>query len=178
MFYCQIMKLYTLGYQGLTIDEYIKHLIRFRVGHLLDVRENAWSQRPEFIKSNLRQSLTQAHIDYVHVASAGNPAAFRKTATSAEECLGLYRQYLHSNPQCLDELISYIRYGDESNRFACLTCYERKPSECHRSVLIEELLRAEPQIEVVHLPFINDPKPMSLSLHQSSFLSPLFLLGK
>jgi uncharacterized protein (DUF488 family) len=60
------MKLYTLGYQSLSERLYLQTLVNAGVGIVIDVRENAWSQRPDFIKSNLRSALATRNIDYNH----------------------------------------------------------------------------------------------------------------
>ena len=129
------MKLFTLGYQNLNVELYVKSLVNAGVGIVLDVREHAWSQRPAFIKSNLRSSLLSAGIEYQHVKDAGNPSRNRKTARNATECLSRYRRHLKDHAGCLAELLTIIRNGSEAGRPACLTCYERESQNCHRSVL-------------------------------------------
>ena len=37
------MRVYTLGYQQISLDEYMETLVEARVGIVLDVRETAWS---------------------------------------------------------------------------------------------------------------------------------------
>ncbi len=169
------MRIYTLGYQGLSAVSYIKILRASYVGVVLDVRENAWSYRPEFVKSPLEQALRKASIDYLHIRSAGNPSENRRTASSADECLSRYREYLYGNPQCIGELYSYIRMAYERGRPACLTCYERAQHQCHRSILIEFLKELEPAIEPVHLPLEIRPLTKPQSLLKTSFVGPRFL---
>lgn len=174
------MKIFTLGYEKISFDVYTHALINANVKILIDVRERAWSQRPEFIKSSLKRGLAQSGIQYVHIPSAGNPSINRKTARSAAECMRRYHQYLKSNPECLGEILSYIKYSSEKGFNACLTCYERDPNYCHRSVLIKELLRVEPEIMPIHLqPSQNIEKARlvedSPSLLKTAFLTPALL---
>jgi uncharacterized protein (DUF488 family) len=144
-------KVYTLGYQGIKLADYVAKLTDSNIGVVLDVRENAWSYKPGFSKTPLAKALTEAGIEYVHVPSAGNPSSNRKTATSASECLDRYRVYLDDNPACLDELMAHIKRASDDGRFTCLTCFERQPSECHRSILIEALLAIDPRLDTTHL---------------------------
>lgn len=169
------MRIYTLGYQGLTVAAYIKTLRASQVGVVLDVRENAWSYRPEFVKSTLGQSLAAAGIEYIHVRSAGNPAENRRTASSPEECLSRYRDYLNEHPECTGELYSYVRLAHERGRPACLTCYERAQHQCHRSILIEALKELEPAIEPIHLPLPIRAVVRHHSVLKTAFLDPHFL---
>lgn len=173
------MKLYTLGYQSLSERLYLQTLVNAGVGIVIDVRENAWSQRPDFIKSNLRSALATRNIDYNHLKTAGNPSSNRKNARSASDCLRRYRQHLRAHAECLVELLALIREADNRGRPACLTCYERDSKNCHRSILIEELRTIAPALTTYHLqPTLQVPtktlKPFR-SLMSDAFLSPALL---
>ena len=176
------MRIYTLGYQGLSSALYVQGLINAGVGLVVDVREHAWSQRPAFVKANLRNTLAAAGIDYCHVKEAGNPSRNRKAAKTATECLTRYRSYLRGNASCLDQLLLIIQKADEMGRPACLTCYERDSHECHRSILLEELAAVAPTLLSVHLEPTLPTKtkawrhePSRNSLTSTAFLTPALL---
>jgi uncharacterized protein (DUF488 family) len=143
---------YTLGYQGITIERYIGILQAASVGIVVDVREVPWSHKPGFCKSYLQKALDQAGIRYVHVRAAGNPSSNRRTAKSAQECLRRYRTYLRGNEACINDLLSLLDREMNENRSACLTCFERFHGECHRSILTEFLAVRDPELSFVHLP--------------------------
>jgi uncharacterized protein (DUF488 family) len=146
------------------------------------VRDHAWSQNAAFIKSTFGHNLAAAGIRYIHVRSAGNPPEIRKTAATPEECLRRYREHLLKNLSCVGELYSHARLAFESGHPACLTCMERLPENCHRSVLTEALLDEDPQIEIVHLPLVAPVDlrrrvkdlPSARSLFGNAFLDPKF----
>ena len=178
------MKVFTLGYQTLSSDLYVRTLVNAGVGIVLDVRERAWSQRPEFVKGTLNDALYVAGIRYIHVKAAGNPAQNRKTARSAAECLTRYRIHLKTNVASLHALLTEIRAASGDGRPACLTCYERIYTDCHRSVLIEELQVLAPEIVVVHLEPSVAPKKANNRIQRaitadspfgSAFLAQAFL---
>ena len=176
------MKIFTLGYQGLSPELYIRSLINAGVGTVIDVREHAWSQRPEFVKAPFKKTLASSNIQYQHIKAAGNPSENRKTARSAAECLGRYRTYLRSSPECLRTLLIAIEKAEQSGRPACLTCFERRYEECHRSVLIEELKLLESSLSPIHLePFVAPKKKKAKrssstpSLLITAFVGPDFL---
>jgi len=178
------LRVFTLGYQGLSSDLYVRSLINAGVGTVLDVREHAWSQRPEFVKSSLRNALSGVGIEYAHIPTAGNPSKNRKTAKSAAQCLGRYRKHLTRNDACLRSLIFVIEAAAKTGKPACLTCYERSYSQCHRSILIEELLKLEPSLSPIHLEPYIEPKRRKTSVGSSrerpssfhtAFMAPAYL---
>jgi len=173
------MKLYTLGYQSLSGRQYLQSLVNAGVGIVIDVRQNAWSQRPDFIKSNLSRALATVDIDYYHLRAAGNPSSNRRNARSAKECLRRYRRHLRAHADCLVELLALVREADSRGRPACLTCYERDSTNCHRSILIQELHAIEPALNPYHLQptLYVQPKPFKpvRSLMSDAFLSPALL---
>jgi uncharacterized protein (DUF488 family) len=152
------MKVFTLGYQGLSLEKYVETLLASNVGIVLDVREVAWSYNRRYIKSVLQKTLLEAGIKYTHLRVCGNPSANRKTATSIEECLSRYRDYLKENSECLEILLEYVEHASKRNQPACLTCYEHKPEECHRNILTDSLLEIAPELQITHLKYIEATK--------------------
>ena len=145
------MNLYTLGYQGIGLDAYIERLRAVRIGVVVDVRETAWSHKRSFCKTLLREQLNSAGIEYIHVPSAGNPKQNRRTARSQQECLLRFGRHLRSNPTLLLDLVVVLRTVTERGLSACLTCYEKLPEDCHRSVLISALRPHFNEVKAVHL---------------------------
>jgi uncharacterized protein (DUF488 family) len=120
------MKLYTIGYQGLSLAEYVRILRQAQVGLVLDVRDHAWSQRPGFVKSTLRNELARVGVNYIrHAPFAGNPARIRKSARSAADCLRKYRAYIRAEEYAIQKLNQIIAESVTSGHPVCLTCYER-----------------------------------------------------
>ena len=70
--------LYTLGYEGLALDEFLARLHHARIDRLIDIRALPLSRRRGFSKSPLGDALAGADIEYLHLRAAGNP--FRKEA--------------------------------------------------------------------------------------------------
>ena len=115
----QKLKVFSIGYQGVSQQDYIEALIEAGVGMVIDVREHPWSQRPEFIKSLLQKALADHNIDYVHIRSAGNPSINRKKAKTNSECLKLYGKYLSKHRECLSDLLEFIKVAAKSGSPAC-----------------------------------------------------------
>ena len=174
------MKVYTLGYQGLNIAEYIRLLREADVRRVFDVRDRAWSQRPDFVKSSLQYELARAGIDYVHTPYVGNPPEIRKRAKSAADCLRKFRKHILRNAEAVKRLLCLIEDANRSNQASCLTCYERDAQDCHRSVLIDQFVLLDSRIEVIHLPLPERRRLTSLyarndSLQKTAYVQPLLL---
>ena len=114
----QRLNLYTLGYQGVDIDTYVQKLKAAGVGIVADVRETPWSHKRGFCKNILSTELSKAGIEYVHVKSAGNPKANRRTAPDLAECLRRYRYYLDENPTGISDLIEVVLTAASRKRTA------------------------------------------------------------
>lgn len=145
------MQVFSLGYQGLSLDQYTSALLEVGVGMVLDVRETPWSYNRRYIRSVMEKALNAVGIDYQHLKECGNPSANRKTASSPQECLDRYRTLLAGEQGCLDRLLSQIAAADSRGRPACLTCYEHDPVDCHRTILLEFIAERTPDLQIIHL---------------------------
>jgi uncharacterized protein (DUF488 family) len=145
------MNLYTLGYQGIDLSTYVNTLKEAGVGVVIDVRETPWSHKRGFCKTSLSAELLKAGIDYIHLRSAGNPKENRRTAASMEECLRRYRRYLEKNPKGVTDLVALLEAAKKQRKSACLTCFEKAPHECHRSILASSVISCMTRLTAVHL---------------------------
>ena len=130
------MTIYTIGYEGVTMDEFIAALQRAGVEQVIDVRALPLSRRPGFSKTPLRNTLAEAGIAYVHLKALGTPKEGREAARRHDRTT-LNRIY--ANQLALPEAqmqAAQMRELAEERRSALL-CYERDPSCCHRTLLLE-----------------------------------------
>jgi len=138
---------FTVGYQGRSLEDLCSLLIDMGVTLLVDIRERAWSQRPEFRKNALRRGLESVGIEYIHLKQAGNPFRPRgKESMDFIECAGKYRGYLQEHQMVVSEALELVKASE-----AAFFCYEADSNECHRSVLVEEIQRVFPSLGVEHL---------------------------
>lgn len=144
-------KVYSLGYEKKTIDEFIKILEEAKVSILLDVREFAWSYKQDFRKNRLHSALAKVGIDYYHVSNAGNPKSIRKKYSKSKTVLSKYREYLNKTESGVQEIKSIIATAKKENKNICLTCYEKDFDCCHRSVLLSKIKQSMPRLSVKHL---------------------------
>lgn len=141
------MRCLNLGYQGKSLNEFCNALAANCVKVLVDVRLNAWSQRPEFRKSSLKSALAEHGIEYIHYKEAGNPYRPKNGETLGfDECARKYAQYIADNPKVIDTLESII-----TQNLSALLCYEAERNECHRSILIDALMVRRNDIRIIDL---------------------------
>jgi uncharacterized protein (DUF488 family) len=144
-------KLFTIGYQGFTIDAYLCRLILNNVKAVVDVRQNAFSMKYDFSKARLRKYLESAGIAYIHVPELGVPSSLRQSLGDSMAYQVLFDYYQSSvlprQPKAIDDLLTLI---SKRKRIA-LTCFESDHRLCHRHK-ITEYLGSTPGFEtkVVH----------------------------
>jgi uncharacterized protein (DUF488 family) len=141
------MRIFTIGYEGTTVREFLAALKTAGVERIIDVRAVANSRRPGFSKTPLRNTLAEAGIDYVHLRALGTPADGR-AASRAGRYADLERIYAGQL-----ELPEAIAQGAEMlelarNKPSALLCFEREPAHCHRSLLLNAVAE---DAKVVHL---------------------------
>lgn len=141
------MKLFTIGYEGATIDEFLAALAQAGVRQVADIRAIAASRRPGFSKSSLAASLAEAGIGYRHYRALGTPKAGRDAARRGDRA-ALERVYSGQLelPEAQAEAAALGAAIEELP--TALLCYERDPAMCHRSLLIAA---AFPGAKVDHL---------------------------
>jgi hypothetical protein len=141
--------LYTLGYEGLSIDGFINHLIANNVTAVVDVREFAFSRRSEFAKTNLEEALGVGQITYIGMPEVGIPTKARKEILehkSKEELLEYYEEeILPTTASYATKVAELVKTGN-----IALICHEEDPGECHRSHFSAFALANEPSIGAVH----------------------------
>ena len=74
------LTLFTIGYEGKTLPEFVGELAAAKVSLVIDVRAIAASRRPGFSKTALSGALREAGIDYLHLRALGTPKAGRDAA--------------------------------------------------------------------------------------------------
>src|SRR3954449_2389623 len=141
------MRIFTIGYEGTTVGEFVAALEKAGVERVIDVRALPLSRRPGFSKSALRAALGEAGIEYVHLKALGTPADGRAAARAGRhaDMARIYAGQLEL-PEAIAEGAQMVELARE--RPSALLCFEREPAHCHRSLLLDAVA---PNVEVVHL---------------------------
>jgi len=130
------MTIYTIGYEGVTMEEFIAALKRAGVEQVIDVRALPLSRRPGFSKTPLRNALAEAGIAYVHLKALGTPKEGREAARKNDRAT---LDRIYANQLALPEAQMQAAQMRElaAERPSALLCYERDPGCCHRTLLLE-----------------------------------------
>lgn len=141
------MKVFTIGYEGVTVQEFLSALQEAGVERVIDVRALPLSRRPGFSKTPLRAALEEGGIEYVHLKALGTPAEGRAAARTGRHA-DLERIYTGQLelPEAMVQSAQMLELAAEKS--SALLCFEREPAHCHRSLLLKAIA---PDAEVVHL---------------------------
>ena len=142
-------RIYSVGYEGMTVDGLIAHLAGACVAVVVDVRLNPSSRKPGFSRRRLSEALAAAGIDYVHERDLGNPRDNRESFRSGDGAAGRERMrsiVSTTGQAALDRVVALA----SRERIAVL-CFEREHRRCHRDVITAVAVERNPGIEILHL---------------------------
>ena len=142
--------LMTIGYEGLSLDQFFRLLRHGEVQTLVDVRELPLSRKPGFSKSALSAAVTSHGLSYVHAAPLGCPRDVRH-AYRADGDWARYTQRFAEHMDTQQEAVMELAERVQSER-CCLLCFEADPNFCHRSFVADRVaLAVGPTLIVTHL---------------------------
>ena len=130
------MKIFTIGYEGATMDEFIAGLRRAGVERVIDVRALPLSRRPGFSKTPLKGALEGAGIEYLHLKALGTPTEGRNAARAGRhaDMARIYAGQLEL-PEAIAQSAQMLDLATEKP--SALLCFEREPAHCHRTLLLK-----------------------------------------
>jgi uncharacterized protein (DUF488 family) len=131
--------LFTIGYEGISLEEYLNRLIKNDVKVLVDVRNNPVSMKFGFSKSQLLRYCNSLGIQYVHYPEVGIQSEQRQelnTQSDYDKLFATYRkENLKKTTSSQEKILSLLK---ENKRIA-LTCFEANICQCHRKHLAEAI---------------------------------------
>ncbi len=141
------MKIFTIGYEGATVAEFLAALQAAGVKRVIDVRALPLSRRPGFSKTPLKNALAEEGIEYIHLKALGTPADGRSAARAGRhaEMVRIYEGQLEL-PEAMAQSAEMLELAAEKP--SALLCFEREPAHCHRNLLLQAVASGA---EVVHL---------------------------
>lgn len=132
------IQLYTIGYEGSDVSEFVLALRNSSVKTLIDVRELPLSRKKGFSKNGLRDELEHQGIKYMHVRQLGDPKSGRIAARAGDfaKFRKIFNKHmsLEASKAALASILPVVKSGG-----ACLLCFERSHKNCHRSIVASEL---------------------------------------
>jgi uncharacterized protein (DUF488 family) len=132
--------LFSIGYEGITLETYINKLIINDVHTLCDVRKNAFSQKYGFSKSQLQKACEGVGIKYIHIPELGIESEQRQDLRSQKDYNLLFEKYEATTLKRNYDALFRVHKLIETDCRVALTCFEKDPAQCHRSRIIKHLL--------------------------------------
>lgn len=131
--------LFTIGYEGRSMDELLARLKSASVATLIDVRYRPQSRKRGFSKTKLSEACANDGIRYIHSRQLGTPPdMMRRVGVGGYDNAAFdeYRRYVRVQIEALTQAERLLQQGT-----CCLLCYEADGMTCHRRVVAEELSR-------------------------------------
>ena len=89
--------LFTIGYEGISLEHYLNKLIKNNIKVLCDVRKNALSMKYGFSKSQLKNACEGVGIIYIHIPEVGIDSDKRQELNSQDDYDKLFKLYAENN---------------------------------------------------------------------------------
>jgi len=127
--------LFTIGYEGISLEEYLNRLIKNGIKVLVDVRRNPISMKFGFSKSQLRNYCESIGISYAHFPVFGIQSYQRQELNTQKDYDNLFADYCKNTltktkkeQECILNLL-------KTHKQIALTCFEANIDQCHRKHL-------------------------------------------
>ncbi len=140
---------YTIGYEGKTVDAFFNYLLEKGIQNIIDVRANPVSRKYGFSGRRMKQIGESIGLEYQHFPSLGVPSSERATLSDNASYARLFTQYeqviLHHRKEEIREVGEYMKSAP-----SVLVCVEKDVDCCHRSRLATAVAK-ESGLGIVHL---------------------------
>lgn len=131
--------LFTIGYEGISLEEYLVRLLKNDVKVLVDVRNNPLSMKYGFSKSQLKKYCGSLGIDYVHIPEVGIQGDQRQELNTQSDYDKLFAVYRKNNLTRTTTHQKQILNLLKQHKRIALTCFEANICQCHRKHLAEAI---------------------------------------
>ncbi len=133
------MNLFTIGYEGLNIDDFMSLLSKHGIETVVDIRELPLSRKPGFSKKALANALNLSGLDYVHMVKLGCPKPVRdgyRADGDWKRYTSGFLKHLRTQKEAIDDLVELAQSST-----CALLCFEADFNFCHRSMVAESVSR-------------------------------------
>ena len=132
------MALYTAGYEGLSIGQFIARLKAAGVDAVFDVRQLPLSRKKGFSKTAFSEALREADIAYFHMPIFGCPRPIRdqyKGDGNWQRYETAFNAYLSEQAEAVAKLANVAK-----KTTGCLVCFEADYNYCHRNLVANAVM--------------------------------------
>ena len=143
--------LFTIGYEGISLENYLNKLVKNNIQLLVDVRKNPLSMKFGFSKTLLKKYCNSLSIEYIHIPEVGIKSNKRQSLESQEDYDNLFDDYKKTTlTETVSDQENILELLNKYNRIA-LTCFESNICQCHRLPLAESLHKLKKDLIIEHI---------------------------
>lgn len=145
-----MQKMFTSGYQGENINQFVDKIQFNKITALIDIRENPYSRKPGFSQKALQLALSKVGIKYNHYVELGTPRPLRDFLIKSNDFENFHKLYRDYVSEFKESLIDLIFLSKREN--ICILCFEKDPHLCHRKVIVDLISEyTNKQINIIHI---------------------------
>lgn len=149
------MRLFTIGYEGVEIADFLTTLADHGITQVIDVRDVPVSRKRGFSKNRLREALGGHGIEYLHLKGLGDPKQGRDAARAGR--FAAFRAIYERHLETAVALAAMETACTAAVReISCLLCFERSYENCHRSIVANRLA-ANGKFDIRHITVQSPP---------------------
>lgn len=146
------MAIFTIGYEGINLEDFISLLSDNEIQTLIDIREYPLSRKPGFSKTILRTTVNLLGMEYIHIPELGCPKHIRNNYREDKDW-GRYRVDFLAYLETQGHAVQSLAQRSESTNFALL-CFEADYNFCHRSFVANAVSKITKE-KVRHIQSLN-----------------------
>ncbi len=139
---------YSLGYEGLSIDSFLSILLHAGIRAVVDSRNNPISRKYGFSKASLQGRCEDFGLEYRHYPDIGIPPENRQQAADRATLWSDYiKRILPTAADSLQAISGLCKRAP-----TVLICFEKNKQDCHRRILAREISTTTglPVIDYLH----------------------------
>jgi uncharacterized protein (DUF488 family) len=138
--------LFTIGYAGLAVAQFLSALQAHAIETVVDVRELPLSRKSGFSKNVLKKHLARKQIHYSHVRELGCPRAIRARHPGRYRSEREWKLFEKAYPKYLAQQgLAVTALGElVTQSRSALLCVESDPKCCHRTTVTRAVAKRVP----------------------------------
>lgn len=141
LFECEDKSIFTIGYEGNSIDDYLRRLIKSDIDIVVDVRSNPQSMKFDFNKKALSGFLSKIKVEYVGIPELGIPSDMRVELSDYDSYQKLFAIYDSEILPLQTASVAQIGTMIDAGKRVALTCFEKNHMMCHRYRIAQKISR-------------------------------------
>jgi len=141
--------IYTIGYEGLPIDEFITRARNNKIDVVIDVRELPWSRKNGFNRNALHRRFEEEKISYFNFTELGSPRPTRNKLYEKHNYVEFFKSYSIYLSNYVESLMDIITISRKMR--ICLMCYEADIQKCHRKIITDKLRELDKGLKIASL---------------------------